>query len=110
MRKALTMVVAGLVLAGCGGGSSLAKDDKALADRFWDNLSTVERDLLCEEMSTASGRYDAVEKLGSVLLKPAIEKFGDDGSAENFADLVEGTEVNDKRAEAIVLYLNDDKC
>jgi hypothetical protein len=103
------MLVAGLVLAGCG-GSSLPKADKVLADDFWEQRSTVERDVLCEQLSTASGRYQAVEKLGSVLLKPAIEKFGKDGSAENFADLVEGTEANDKRAEGIILYLHDDKC
>ena len=102
-------MAAGLVLAGCG-GSGLDKKDKALADSFWDDRSTVERDVLCEQMATASGRYQAVQKLQSVLPNDAVEKFGDEGSADNFADVVEQTEVNDKRAEAIVLYLHGNKC
>ena len=109
MRKALTLMVAGLVLAGCG-GSSPPKEDMALADSFWDGRSTIERDVLCEQMSTATGRYEAVDKLRGVLSAEAIKKFGDNGSAENFADLVKGTDANDKRAEGIILYLHDEKC
>lgn len=117
MRKALTLMVAGLVLAGCG--TSISAEDKAAADSFIDGKSQFEVDALCEQISTAEGRLDAKksveDELGGVSVTDMAAAGGPDSPEQQAAldkigkSLVEGKEVA-KRAESIVSYIKDNRC
>ena len=118
MRKVLTLVVAGLVLAGCGGGN-LSSTDKQAADTFIDGKSQFERDALCEQLSTAEGRLEAKQSVEQELGAPTAEDMlvaGGAPSPEQQAamdkvakGLGEGRQLAE-RAEAIVGYIKNNKC
>lgn len=110
VRKVTALLVAGLVLAGCG-GSSLPKEDEALADKFWTGLSSLEQETLCERMSTAEGRLQQSKLLSDELPTPVGDKLADEpGDGSGIVGAAKELEANDARAEAIVTYLHDSNC
>ncbi len=118
MKKALVLVVAGIVVAGCG-GTNIDSADKEAADRFFDGKPKSSQDLLCEQLSTAQGRADAVEsvqgELGGVTAEDMLDiAYGSpedqSATASSVAEAIGNGRETSERAESIVAYLADNRC
>ena len=117
MRKALALVVAAVALAGCG--TNISAEDKAAADSFMDGKSRYDKDVLCEQVSTAEGRLEAKKSVEAQLGGPTEEDLriagGPPGPEQQAAmdkvtkGLVEGKELG-KRAETIIDYIKGNRC
>jgi len=62
LRRLVPLAIAAVLVA-CSSGVSLPSNVKTDTDDFWNELSALQRDALCEQMDTASGRLEAAGRL-----------------------------------------------